>query len=99
MNPRCISRICALVVLLVATAYAGVRIALPFGKWHRASEGPILQPRGEGFESAGVFNPSVIMKDGKYVMLYRAQDRDGVSRLGYATSVDGIHFARNAEPG
>jgi predicted GH43/DUF377 family glycosyl hydrolase len=31
-------------------------------------------------------------------MLYRAQDADGVSRLGYADSADGIHFTRKAEP-
>ena len=31
-------------------------------------------------------------------MLYRAQDRNGTSRLGYATSVDGIHFIRRPEP-
>jgi len=70
----------------------------PFGKWQRTANDPILQPRGDGFESAGVFNPSVVMKDGKFAMLYRAQDHDGVSRLGYATSTDGIHFIRNAEP-
>jgi predicted GH43/DUF377 family glycosyl hydrolase len=98
LNPRSIFRLCWLVVLLSATAYPGVRFALPFGKWQRGSTQPILQPTGDEFESAGVFNPSVIMKDGKFVMLYRAQDRDGVSRLGYATSADGIHFTRNAEP-
>jgi len=31
-------------------------------------------------------------------MLYRAQDHAGTSRLGYAESEDGIHFARRAEP-
>jgi predicted GH43/DUF377 family glycosyl hydrolase len=31
-------------------------------------------------------------------MLYRAQDRDGVSTLGRATSADGIHFERDREP-
>jgi len=31
-------------------------------------------------------------------MLYRAQDAGGTSRLGYAVSTDGIHFARRAEP-
>jgi predicted GH43/DUF377 family glycosyl hydrolase len=31
-------------------------------------------------------------------MLYRAQDRAGTSRLGYAESKDGIHFTRRAEP-
>ena len=31
-------------------------------------------------------------------MLYRAQDRAGTSRLGYAESTDGIHFERRAKP-
>ncbi len=31
-------------------------------------------------------------------MLYRAQDKQGTSRLGYAESADGIHFMRRDEP-
>ncbi len=72
--------------------------ALPFGEWRRLSPDPILGPRGDGFESAGVFNPAVIVKDGQIVMLYRAQDRGGTSRLGYATSSDGVLFTRRPEP-
>lgn len=34
----------------------------------------------------------------KVVMLYRAQDKQGTSRLGYAESSDGIHWTRRAEP-
>jgi predicted GH43/DUF377 family glycosyl hydrolase len=71
---------------------------LPFGPWLRVSTQPILSPQGDGFESAGVFNPAVIRKDGKFVMLYRAQDRAGVSRLGFASSNDGVHFTRRSEP-
>jgi beta-1,2-mannosidase len=71
---------------------------LPFGQWHRLSPDPILGPRGDGFESAGVFNPAVIVKDDQIVMLYRAQDRGGTSRLGYAASSDGVHFSRRSEP-
>jgi beta-1,2-mannosidase len=67
--------------------------------WQRLNNGnPILAPQGEGFESAGVFNPAVIKKDGRFVMLYRAQDKRGTSRLGYAESADGIHFTRRSEP-
>jgi predicted GH43/DUF377 family glycosyl hydrolase len=36
--------------------------------------------------------------DGKFIMLYRAQDNSGTSRLGYAHSTDGIHFIRRHEP-
>lgn len=38
------------------------------------------------------------MKDGKYIMFYRAQDRNGTSSLGYASSDDGIHFVRRSQP-
>jgi len=38
------------------------------------------------------------MPFGKIVMLYRAQDAAGTSRIGYAESTDGIHFTRRAEP-
>ncbi len=69
-----------------------------FGAWHRVSKPPIISPRGSGWESAGTFNPSVIENDGKVVMLYRAQDANGTSRLGYAESGDGIHFVRRADP-
>lgn len=71
---------------------------LPFGSWRRVSETPILSPQGEGWESAGTFNPAVVLHDGKVVMLYRAQDAKGTSRLGYAESTDGIHFTRRPDP-
>jgi hypothetical protein len=66
--------------------------------WKRVSQTPVISPQGTGWESAGTFNPAVIRHDNKVVMLYRAQDTDGVSRLGYADSTDGIHFARKPEP-
>src|SRR5271155_3446692 len=64
----------------------------PFGAWHRALQTPILAPQNSGWESAGTFNPAVVAQNGKIVMLYRAQDGSGTSRLGYAESADGIHF-------
>jgi predicted GH43/DUF377 family glycosyl hydrolase len=65
-----------------------------FRDWKRNSETPILSPTGETWEGAGTFNPAVIARDDKFVMLYRAQDKAGTSRLGYAESTDGIHFTR-----
>jgi predicted GH43/DUF377 family glycosyl hydrolase len=69
-----------------------------FHHWKRPSETPILSPQGGSWEGAGTFNPAVIVRDGKFVMLYRAQDVAGTSRLGYAESADGIHFTRRVEP-
>jgi beta-1,2-mannosidase len=70
----------------------------PFGAWRRVSETPVISPQGDGWESAGTFNPAVILREGKIVMLYRAQNKGGTSRLGYAESADGIHFTRRSEP-
>jgi predicted GH43/DUF377 family glycosyl hydrolase len=90
----------ALAFLLAAlfAVMASEPFGLPFGKWSRVSPQPVVFPRGDGFESAGTFNPSVIIHNGKFVMLYRAQDAKGKSSLGYATSDDGIHFTRRSEP-
>ncbi|MGH9406590.1 MAG: glycoside hydrolase family 130 protein [Terriglobia bacterium] len=71
---------------------------LPFGAWKRFASQPILSPRGDGFESAGTFNPAVVPTQAGIVMLYRAQNRRGTSSLGYAASKDGAHFARRPRP-
>ena len=71
---------------------------LQIGPWHRISNDPIVSPRGDGWEAAGTFNPAVIRRGGHFVMLYRAQDTAGTSRLGYAESTDGIHFTRRNQP-
>src|SRR5438309_2622127 len=94
-------------LLAASLAFAAPATDLPFGAWTRASNEPILSPQGRTWESAGTFNPTVTFfraKDankqdpGKFVMLYRAQDAAGTSRLGYAESTDGIRFTRRPEP-
>src|SRR5271165_5316762 len=92
------SRFAAIALLTICTVAAGAGASLPFARWQRVSQTPILSPQGTGWESAGVFNPAVVFYEGKYVMLYRAQDAMGTSRLGYAESKDGVHFVRDAEP-
>lgn len=96
MNRRKLTLVCA--TLLFAAAALAISSATFFGPIHRVSEEPILSPQGDSWESAGIFNPAVVMHDGKFVMLYRAQDKAGTSRLGYAESSDGIHFTRRPEP-
>ena len=88
----------AILVLAFLAAIAAEPPSLPFGAWTRLSTTPIISPQGDQFESAGTFNPSVVKYQGKFVMLYRAQDRKGTSSLGYATSDDGVHFTRRAQP-
>jgi predicted GH43/DUF377 family glycosyl hydrolase len=84
---------------------------LPFTKVD--SINPVLQP-GKGqfadpirrqsvaWEEKDVFNPAVVVKDGKLFMLYRAQDKIGLpagtSRIGMAVSTDGLHFTRSPFP-
>lgn len=71
----------------------------PFGAWVRLNDGrPILSPRGTGFEAGGVFNPAVVKHGARFVMLYRAQDLQGISQLGYATSTDGVRFTPDPGP-
>ena len=57
------------------------------------------------WEALHTFNPAAIVRHGKVVVLYRAEDNSGAmeigghtSRLGLAESKDGIHFKRMAEP-
>ncbi len=57
------------------------------------------------WEALHTFNPAAIVRNGRIYVLYRAEDDSGamsigghVSRLGLASSADGIHFDRMAEP-
>ena len=50
------------------------------------------------WECSNVFNPSVIFHDGLFHMHYRAQGHDWISRIGYATSPDGIEWNRMRRP-
>ena len=57
------------------------------------------------WESEHTFNPAAVVNDGKIVVLYRAEDDSGLeaigghtSRLGLATSDDGVHFTTLPEP-
>jgi predicted GH43/DUF377 family glycosyl hydrolase len=88
----------AAAVLTACFTVATATISGPLAAWRRVLQTPVLSPKGSGWESAGVFNPAVLFDTGKYVMLYRAQDAMGTSRLGYAESEDGVYFVRDSEP-
>jgi len=87
------------------------------GPFHRAAAGPIIRPDAKAvfdgpirgrpvhWMSAHTFNPASIVRDGKMVVLFRAEDQPEVkvigqhtSRLGYATSTDGTHFTNRPAP-
>jgi predicted GH43/DUF377 family glycosyl hydrolase len=91
--------ICAgLLILLSSSALFSGADHLPFSNLSRLSSAPIISPQGNSWQSAGTFNPAVVRHNGKFVMLYRAQDQAGTSRLGYAESKDGIQFTRRSDP-
>jgi predicted GH43/DUF377 family glycosyl hydrolase len=76
--------------------------------------GPVLGPRPEAvfrcpvrtadvrWEEKAVFNPAAVVREGKVHLLYRAEDAAGrfagTSRIGLATSADGLVFERRPEP-
>ena len=74
------------------------------------SENPILSPSLEarfidpitgknvGWENKNVLNPTALVRNGLIHLLYRAQDSVGTSRIGLATSTDGIHFTKQPKP-
>lgn len=57
------------------------------------------------WEALHTFNPAAIVRQGRIYVLYRAEDDSGsaiigghTSRLGLASSADGLHFTREPEP-
>lgn len=54
------------------------------------------------WEEKDVFNPAVVVRGKRLIMLYRAQDKvgkpSGTSRIGLAVSEDGFHFVKKPTP-
>lgn len=65
----------------------------------RHSKNPLLSPYAPNWwESQAVFNPAALVHNNRVHLLYRAIGQDGVSRVSYAHSEDGIHFVRHNAP-
>jgi predicted GH43/DUF377 family glycosyl hydrolase len=65
----------------------------------RSSANPILTPQPDvAWCSQKVYNPAVTYDGETYTMLFRAVGNDWISRLGFATSLDGVSFTASAEP-
>ncbi len=65
---------------------------------------PILKKPVQ-WEALHTFNPAAMVREGKVYVLYRAEDNSGkmqigmhTSRLGLASSDDGVHFTRRPDP-
>lgn len=59
---------------------------------------PVLRPCGTGWQSGYVYNPAAVVHEGKVVLLYRAHDDSKISRIGFASSDDGLHFVQEDTP-
>src|SRR6202034_605004 len=89
----------------------------PLGPFTRPVHEPVIKPHSESifrdplsaapvhWEALHTFNPAAVVRNGKVMVLYRAEDDSGsmqigmhTSRLGLAESDDGIHFTRLPEP-
>ena len=63
-----------------------------------------MQQKKVHWEANDTFNPAATVYKGKIVLLYRAEDKSGVgighrtSRLGYASSRNGLTFKRDKKP-
>lgn len=61
-------------------------------KLKRVIHNPVISPSIYGWESEATLNPAAVSSGGVVHLFYRALGSDGISRIGYASSKDGIHF-------
>lgn len=106
-----------LIAACVCAASSGAAQSWSLGPFHRPIAKPVITPDPSAlfndpitgkqvhWEAEHTFNPAAVLKDGKIVVLYRAEDDTGqnaigahTSRLGLATSSDGVHFTALPEP-
>jgi predicted GH43/DUF377 family glycosyl hydrolase len=58
--------------------------------WTKHDQNPIMKPDNNSWDKL-ITNPNVLYLDGYYHMLYHGMQP---SRIGYATSIDGIHWTK-----
>ena len=75
------------------TTPAPVKITV---EWNSPTQ--LISPSGSGAASAGTFNPAAVRVGNRTILLYREQDTSGTSRIGYASSTDGLHFTLRDQP-
>lgn len=87
MYARSVILLTALISSVLSAAGPAVSI-----KAQRLGAEPLLKPGAPPWAASGTFNPAAAVLDGKTVLLFRARDAQGTSRIGYAESSDGKHF-------
>jgi len=65
--------------------------------WTKYHGNPVFTATGSGWESLYVGTPEVMIEDGEYKMWYGGCGESLHSIIGYATSKDGINWARHAD--
>ena len=85
------------IIAVLATALSAAQPSVTIHA-QRLSEQPVLRPSAPSWMEAGVFNPAAVKVNGKTVLLFRARDAHGTSRIGYASSADGMHFKIDPRP-
>jgi predicted GH43/DUF377 family glycosyl hydrolase len=85
----------ALFLILLAASLQAANITVTA---ERLADQPVLSPGNPPWASAGVFNAAAAIVKGRTVLLFRAQDQQGTSRIGYAESKDGLHFTMDPKP-
>ena len=88
--------ISSLILLLLAACAASAQPHVTV-RAQRISDQPVLKPDLR-WANKGLFNPAAINAGNKTVLLFRATDANGTSRIGYAESTDGRHFTVSADP-
>jgi len=68
-------------------------------KLRRYEGNPLLEPRGDGWESIEVFNPAAVYLDGRIHLLYRATGEyiEYISRLGHAIFDENLNLVERFE--
>lgn len=63
--------------------------------WRKQENNPVLTGDREGWDSDYAGSPSVLRKDGEYLMWYRGDILGSrIQQIGYAVSKDGIHWKK-----
>ena len=71
--------------------------------WTRYEGNPVLTKSDSGWDIVGVRDPTLMInasgylvkENNKYIMYYNGKDSDGITRIGRATSEDGIHWVKD----